>query len=297
MIRDQAVGPQPTREIHPGARGQPLRRLFELIGTQLLLVLGAIVFALPFVWMVSTSLKADRQIFAFPPIWVPDPFIWGNFPAVFIYAPMHLYFFNTLLIALAHVFGAVFTCSLAAYGFARLRAPGRDLIFMVMVSQMMIPYIVMLVPLYLLFAELEWIDTFYPLTIPAMLGTPFYIFMLRQFFLTIPMELEEAAIIDGATRLRIWWTIILPLAKPALATVAIFSFMFAWNDFTGPLIFLNSREKFTLSLGLQAFMFERRTMWGPLMAASTMMIMPILIVFFLAQKHFIQGIALTGIKA
>ena len=297
MLRDQAVGPQPTREIHPGARGQPLRRLLELIGTQLLLVLGAIVFALPFVWMVSTSLKADRQIFAFPPIWVPDPFIWGNFPAVFIYAPMHLYFFNTLLIALAHVFGAVFTCSLAAYGFARLRAPGRDTIFMVMVSQMMIPYIVMLVPLYLLFAELEWIDTFYPLTIPAMLGTPFYIFMLRQFFLTIPMELEEAAIIDGASRLRIWWTIILPLAKPALATVAIFSFMFAWNDFTGPLIFLNSREKFTLSLGLQAFMFERRTMWGPLMAASTMMIMPILIVFFLAQKHFIQGIALTGIKA
>ena len=297
MIRDQAVGPQSNREIHPSARGQPLRRLFELIGTQLLLVLGAIVFALPFVWMVSTSLKADRQIFAFPPIWVPDPFIWGNFPAVFIYAPMHLYFFNTLLIALAHVFGAVFTCSLAAYGFARLRAPGRDLIFMVMVSQMMIPYIVMLVPLYLLFAELEWIDTFYPLTIPAMLGTPFYIFMLRQFFLTIPMELEEAAIIDGASRLRIWWTIVLPLAKPALATVAIFSFMFAWNDFTGPLIFLNSREKFTLSLGLQAFMFERRTMWGPLMAASTMMIMPILIVFFLAQKHFIQGIALTGIKA
>jgi len=297
MLRDQAIGPQPTREIHPSARGQPLRRLLELIGTHLLLVLGAIIFALPFVWMVSTSLKADRQIFAFPPIWVPDPFIWGNFPAVFIYARMHLYFFNTLLIALAHVFGAVFTCSLAAYGFARLRAPGRDIIFMVMVSQMMIPSTVMLVPLYLLFAELEWIDTFYPLTIPAMLGTPFYIFMLRQFFLTIPMELEEAAIIDGASRLRIWWTIVLPLAKPALATVAIFSFMFAWNDFTGPLIFLNSREKFTLSLGLQAFMFERRTMWGPLMAASTMMIMPILIVFFLAQKHFIQGIALTGIKA
>ena len=247
--------------------------------------------------MVSTSLKADRQIFAFPPIWVPDPFIWGNFPAVFIYAPMHLYFLNTLTIALAHVLGAIFTCSLAAYAFSRLRAPGRDVIFMVMVSQMMVPYIVTLVPLYLLFAKFDWIDTFYPLTVPAFLGTPFYIFMLRQFFLSIPMELEEAAIIDGASRLRIWWSIVLPLAKPALATVAIFSFMFAWNDFTGPLIFLNTREKFTLSLGLQAFMFERRTMWGPLMAASTMMIMPILIVFFLAQKHFIQGIALTGIKA
>lgn len=297
MIRDPAIETQPSREIHPSAKGQPLRRLLESGGVQLMLVLGSLIFALPFVWMVSTSLKADRQIFAFPPIWMPDPIIWGNFPAVFIYAPMHLYFLNTLLIALANVFGAVVTCSLAAYGFSRLRAPGRDLIFMVMISQMMIPYIVMLVPLYLLFAQLDWVDTFYPLTIPAILGTPFYIFMLRQFFLTIPMELEEAAIIDGASRLRIYWTIVLPLAKPALATVAIFSFMFAWNDFTGPLIFLNTREKFTLSLGLQAFMFERRTMWGPLMAASTMMIVPILIVFFLAQKHFIQGIALTGIKA
>lgn len=297
MVREQAIDSPSNRESHPGAKWHSLNRLLERGGIQLMLVLGAVLFALPFVWMVSTSLKADRQIFAWPPVWVPDPFIWGNYPAVFIYAPLHQYFFNTLTIALAHVFGAVFTCSLAAYGFARVRAPGRDLIFMVMVSQMMVPYFVTLVPLYLLFARFDWVDTFYPLTVPAILGTPFYIFMLRQFFLTIPMELEEAAIIDGSGRLRIWWSIIMPLAKPALATVAIFSFMFAWNDFTGPLIFLNSREKFTLSLGLQAFMFERRTMWGPLMAASTMMILPILVVFFFAQKHFIQGIALTGIKA
>jgi len=156
---------------------------------------------------------------------------------------------------------------------------------------------VTLVPLYILFARLDWIDTFLPLTVPAMPGSPFYIFMLRQFFLTLPMELEEAALIDGASRLRVWWTIILPLSKPAIATVAIFAFMFAWNDFTGPLIFLNGRDKFTLSLGLQAFMFERRTLWSLLMAASTMMIMPIMVVFFLAQKYFIQGIALTGLKA
>jgi ABC-type glycerol-3-phosphate transport system permease component len=247
--------------------------------------------------MVSTSLKADRQIFAWPPVWIPNPVIWGNYPAVFDYAPLHKYFINSLTIATAHVFGAVVTCSLAAYAFARLRAPGRDAIFLVMMSQMMIPYIVTLVPLYILFANLDWVDTFLPLTVPAVLGTPFYIFMLRQFFMTIPMELEEAAIIDGAGRLRIWWAIMMPLAKPAIATVAIFSFMFAWNDFTGPLVFLNSRDKFTLALGLQAFMFERRTMWGPLMAASTMMITPILVVFFLAQKYFIQGIALTGMKA
>ena len=261
------------------------------------LMAGSMIFALPFVWMVSTSLKADRQIFAWPPVWIPNPLVWGNYPAVFIYAPLHRYFVNTLIIAAAHVFGSVVTCSLAAYGFSRVRAPGRDAIFMLMISQMMIPYIVTLVPLYILFAKLDWIDTFLPLTVPAILGVPFYIFMLRQFFMTIPLELEEAAIIDGASRLSIWWRIILPLSLPALATVAIFSFMSAWNDFTGPLIFLNSQEKFTLALGLQAFMFERRTMWGPLMAASTMMIAPILMIFFLAQKYFIQGIALTGMKA
>jgi multiple sugar transport system permease protein len=274
-----------------------IRRIPGRVLAHIVLLAGSAVFALPFVWMVSTSLKADRQIFSWPPIWIPDPVVWGNYPVVFIYAPLHLYFFNTLLIATAQVFGAVVTCSMAAYAFSRLRAPGRDKIFLVMVSQMMIPGIVTLVPLYILFAKIDWIDTFRPLTVPALLGSPFYIFMLRQFFMTIPIELEEAALMDGASRMRIWVTIIMPLAKPALATVAIFAFMFAWNDFTGPLIFLNSQEKFTLSLGLQSFMFARRTMWGPLMAASTMMILPILIMFFVAQKYFIQGIALTGIKA
>lgn len=281
---------------------RPLRsyKLYRVLGRVLVhasLLAGALVFALPFVWLVSTSLKADRQIFAWPPVWIPNPVIWGNYPAVFRYAPLHKYFVNTMVIAVAHVFGAVITSSAAAYGFSRLRAPGRDAIFMVMISQMMVPSIVTLVPLYILFAKLGWVNTFLPLALPALMGTPFHIFMLRQFFMTIPMELEEAALIDGASRLRTFWTIVLPLSGPALATVAIFSFMSAWNDFTGPLIFLNAREKYTLALGLQAFMFERRTMWGLLMAASTMMIAPILIVFFLAQKYFIQGIALTGMKA
>lgn len=282
-----------------GYRSTWARRSRLILGRSLahaVLMVGAAVFAMPFVWMMSTSLKADRQIFTWPPVWIPNPVIWENYPAVFSYAPLHHYFVNTLVIASANVFGAVVTCSLAAYGFTRVRAPGRDAIFMVMISQMMIPAIVMLVPLYILYAALGWIDTFLPLTIPAALGTPFYIFMLRQFFMTIPMELDEAALIDGASHLSIWWRIMLPLSTPALATVAIFSFMHAWNDFTGPLIFLNSREKFTLALGLQAFLFERRTVWGPLMAASTMMIVPILVVFFVAQKYFVQGIALTGMK-
>ena len=298
MMQDQVLKTPSERRLYRqrfwirAAKRLPGRLLSHLV-----LLAGSVAFALPFIWMLSTSLKADRQIFSWPPIWIPNPIVWGNYPAVFIYAPLHIYFFNTLLIATAQVFGAVLTCSLAAYGFSRLRAPGRDKIFMVMVSQMMIPGIVTLVPLYILFAKMNWIDTFYPLTVPALLGSPFYIFMLRQFFMTIPMELEEAALMDGAGRLHIWWAIVMPLAKPALATVAIFAFMGAWNDFTGPLIFLNSQSKFTLALGLQSFMFGYSTMWGPLMAASTLMVLPILLIFFLAQKYFIQGIALTGLKA
>lgn len=295
-MQNTAARPVSVSETYQSSLNTRISRLLGRISSHAALLLGAAIFSIPFVWMLSTSLKSDRQIFAWPPVWIPNPVVWGNYPAVFDYAPLHKYFLNTMVIATAQVFGAIVTCSLAAYAFSRLRAPGRDAIFVVMLSQMMIPGVVTLVPLYILFAKLDWIDTFLPLTIPALLGSPFYIFMLRQFFLTLPMELEEAALIDGAGRLRIWWTILMPLSKPAIATVAIFSFMFAWNDFTGPLIFLNSRSKFTLSLGLQAFMFERRTLWGPLMAASTMMILPILVVFFLAQKHFIQGIALTGMK-
>ncbi len=297
MMQDQALVPATTPHVYRSSFLTRASRVLGRVGSHLILLAGAAVFAIPFIWMLSTSMKTDRQIFAWPPVWIPNPLVWQNYPAVFDYAPMHKYFLNTMVIATAQVFGAIVTCSLAAYAFSRVRAPGRDAIFTVMISQMMIPGVVTLVPLYILFARLDWIDTFLPLTVPAMLGSPFYIFMLRQFFLTLPMELEEAALIDGASRLRVWWTIILPLSKPAIATVAIFAFMFAWNDFTGPLIFLNGRDKFTLSLGLQAFMFERRTLWSLLMAASTMMIMPIMVVFFLAQKYFIQGIALTGLKA
>jgi multiple sugar transport system permease protein len=296
-MQNTAARPVSVPSTYQSSLSTRISRVLGRISSHAMLLLGAAIFSIPFVWMLSTSLKSDRQIFAWPPVWIPNPVVWGNYPAVFDYAPLHIYFLNTMVIATAQVFGAIVTCSLAAYAFSRLRAPGRDAIFVVMLSQMMIPGVVTLVPLYILFAKLDWVDTFLPLTVPALLGSPFYIFMLRQFFLTLPMELEEAALIDGAGRLRTWWTIIMPLSKPAIATVAIFSFMFAWNDFTGPLIFLNSRDKFTLSLGLQAFMFERRTLWGPLMAASTLMIAPIMVVFFLAQKHFIQGIALTGMKA
>ena len=271
---------------------ETLRRAF----VHLVLMAGGIVFMVPFVFLVSTSLKALRQIVVFPPIWIPNPVIWRNYTDVFFYAPFHRYFLNTLLITSTWVIGAVLTSSLAAYAFARLRAPGRDALFMIMLSTMMVPGMVRLIPTYIVFAKLDWIDTFLPLTIPSLLGSAFYIFLLRQFFMTIPMELEDAALIDGCSRFGIWWKIVLPLAKPALATVTIFSFMGAWNDFLGPLIYLNNRKLYTLAIGLMVFTRAHGSEGGLLMAASTMMITPIILLFFLAQKQFVQGIVLTGIK-
>ena len=273
-----------------------LRWLLSRASTHMVLTVLGIIFGLPFIWLFSTSFKATRQIFILPPVWIPDPIVWRNFTDTFSFAPLHLYALNTLLIAIAHVFGATIVSALAAYAFARLRAPGGNLIFMVVLSTMMVPWVVTLIPLYILFARFNWIDTFYPLTIPVMLGTPFYIFLLRQFFLTLPQEMSEAAIVDGADHLTIWWRIAMPNAQPALATAAVFSFIFAWNDFLGPLIFLNSRDKYTLALGMQVFLTEHTAEWGLLMAASTMTVFPIIVLFFFAQKQFIQGIALTGIK-
>lgn len=260
------------------------------------LIVFSIVFALPFIWLVSTSLKSLRQTFEWPPVWFPDPVVWQNYPDVFSYAPFHLYLLNTLIIASANIVGPLISCSLAAYGFARLRAPGKNFIFMILLSTMMVPGVVTLVPLYILFSKLDWVNTFYPLTIPVLLGSPFYIFLLRQFFMSLPIELEEAAIIDGCSRFGVWWRIMLPLTKPALATVCVFGFLAAWNDFVGPLIYLNDVDKYTLSLGLQVFQHAEGTQWGLLMAASTMVTLPVIIIFFLAQRQFIQGIALTGIK-
>lgn len=284
------------------ARGAPdvsVYRVRKWTGRTLLylILIGlGVVFFLPFVFQVSTSLKAERQIFVYPPIWIPNPVIWHNYTDVFDYAPFARYFLNTMIIVTAHIFGTVVTCSLAGYAFARLRAPGSNIVFMIMIGTMMIPWMVTLIPVYILFSKLQWINTFKPLTIPPLLGSSFYIFLLRQYYLSLPYELDEAALMDGCSHLGIWWRILMPLTKPVLATVSIFAFMGAWNDFTGPLIFLNDTEKYTLSLGLTVFQQSRGTQWGLLMAASTMMILPVIILFFFTQKQFVQGIALTGIK-
>jgi ABC-type glycerol-3-phosphate transport system permease component len=264
--------------------------------THFVLILGSIFFVAPLFFMLSTSLKAMRQITKFPPEWIPNPVIWGNYPAVFTYAPMHLYFFNTMIIVLPTVIGATFVSSLTAYAFARLRAPGKNFMFTLVLATLMLPSVVTMVPTYILFARLGWVGTFLPLIVPPLAGGAFYIFLLRQFFMTIPRELEDAALIDGCSRFRIYWNIILPLAKPVLATVTIFAFMGAWNDYLGPLIYLGNRDQYTMSLGLQAFVQYQRREWGLLMAASVMMIAPIILMFFVAQKSFVQGITVTGLK-
>ncbi len=264
--------------------------------SHLVLITGCLFFAMPLVFMLSTSLKATRQIAKFPPQWIPNPVIWRNYTDVFHYAPLHKYLLNTLIIVVPSIVGAVVTSSLAAYAFARLRAPGKKAIFMTLLATMMLPGAVQMIPTYIIFAKLDWVGTFKPLTIPALAGSAFTIFMLRQFYMTIPMDLEDAAKIDGCSRLQTWFSIIMPLAKPALATVTVFAFMGAWNDYMGPLIYLSNKRQYTLTLGLQVFSRSSGSEWGMLMAASTMMVAPIILLFFFAQKNFVQGITMTGIK-
>ena len=263
----------------------------------IVLIVGALVMIAPFLWLVSTSLKEQRQIFLYPPQWIPDPVRWQNYPEALTALPFGRYTLNTLLITALTMVGVLLTSSLAAYGVARLRFPGRDLIFMVLLSALMLPYAVIMIPQYIMFKYLGWIDTYLPLVVPPWFGGGiFNIFLLRQFFRTIPAELSDAARIDGAGELRIYAQIMLPLAGPALAVVAIFTFINSWNDFLGPLIYLSSQDKYTIALGLATFKGMYATQWHYLMAASTVMVMPIIILFFLAQRYFVQGIVMTGTK-
>ncbi len=261
----------------------------------ILLILGA-AFATPFIWLVSTSLKPTNQIFKLPPEWIPNPVVWSNYPEALTYIPFFRYMGNTFYIAGFNVIALTLSSSFVAYGFARIYWPGRNLVFGVLLSTLMIPYAVTLIPTFLIFRSFGWVGTYHPLTIPALFGDAFSIFLLRQFYMTIPPELSEAARMDGASEFGIYGRIILPLSKPALATVALFTFMRNWNDLLGPLIYLSNKDNYTLALGMNGFFSRAGTEWALLMAASTVMIMPIIILFFLAQRTFIQGISLTGIK-
>lgn len=274
-----------------------LVRTLPLYGA--LLLLGCL-FALPLFWMVSVSLQDIEGVFAQPYRWIPDPLRWENYKDAVTLFPFGRYLFNTAVITLSVVVCTLLSSSLVAYGFARLHFRGRNILFAVCLSTMMLPGQVTMIPLYVAYARLGWVDTFLPLIVPSLFGSPFYIFLLRQFFLTIPREFDEAALLDGAGRLRIYWSIILPLARPALATVALFSFVGTWNDFFGPLIYINSPDKATLTLGLQMLKAQivgtGTVDWHLLMAASLLVMLPNVLVFFLAQKHFIKGLQMGGLR-
>ena len=272
------------------------------IGLKKALVYGALVVVamgllLPFAWMVSTSLKGNEAIFAIPPQWIPENIRWANYAEVFERMPFLRYLRNTSVVTALTIVGTVGSSSLVAYAFACLRWRGRDALFLFVVATMMLPLQVIMIPLFVLFKEFGWLNTYKPLVVPAFLGGgAFNIFLLRQFFLGLPRELFEAARMDGASEWRIYWNIALPLARPALVTVALLTFMFAWNDFLGPLIYLSDQAKNTLALGLALFTGQHQTDWGVLMAASIMMMVPVVALFFFFQRYFIQGFTMSGLK-
>jgi len=273
------------------------RGLFKNILLYIVVNMIALIMLLPFFWMVSTSLKPNEQVYLIPPKWIPNPIVWSNYPRAFSFAPFGLFIKNSLIIAVICVVGVVFSSSLAGYSFAKLRWPGRDLIFFVLLSTMMLPGQVTMIPIFILFKKFGWINTFYPLTVPTFFGGgAFNIFLMRQFFLTIPYELDEAARIDGASFFKIYTNIELPLSIPVITAISIFTFIGSWNDFMGPLIYLNDASKYTIQLGLRMFQADFSSDWSALMAMSIVTALPCIILFFVAQRYFIQGIVLTGLK-
>jgi ABC-type glycerol-3-phosphate transport system permease component len=278
------------------ARGLRTRRVVRQLLLYTALVALGLVFTFPFYWMVSTSLKAPGHIYIDPPEWLPNPIYFANYAETWQKLPFNLFIRNTVLITALATIGYVLSSTMAAYAFARLRFKGRTIYFALLLSTLMLPSQVTLIPQFILFNNLGWLDTFLPLIVPAYFGSAFYIFLLRQFFMTLPIDMDEAAFIDGANRFQIMWRIIVPLAKPAIATVTVFSFIYNWNDFFGPLIYLTRQEHMTLAVGLQLFRGQYDTDYAHMMAGATVAIIPVLAVFFIAQDFFVKSIALTGIK-
>ena len=291
-------------EAHSLVQSHAKRKKLITVMTHVVLIGLSLIFIFPFLWLLDTAIKPIEETMKQPPVWIPTKFQWNNFYDAMKYGsdqlgyiPFLVYAQNTIMLCVLVVSGTVVSNSIVAYSFARLRWKGRDVIFAITLATMMVPFPVLMVPTFALFKHLDWIGTFRPLWVPAWFGSAFSIFLLRQFFKTIPFELSEAAKIDGASEWCIFRKIILPLCKPALAVVALFSFMGTWNDFLGPLIYLLRQKTFTLSLGLQFYQSHAGgTEWNLQMAATAIVILPVLILFFFAQKVFIKGIAVTGIK-
>lgn len=279
-------------------------RLLTQIPLYLVVLVGAVIFAFPLVWLVGTSLKPESDVFLFPPNLIPHQFIWSNYPEALLLFPFVQGFTNTMIIVTGVEVGRLLSATLAAFAFARVRFPFRNVLFVLVLSTMLLPYHVTLIPQFLIFRDIGWLNSFLPLTVPAFFGGgAFYIFLLRQFFLGIPKEYDDAAEIDGCTPLGTYWRIILPLSKPALGAVAIFTFMGEWNDYFGPLIYLNRPENYTLALSFKIWELTQQSGLGykpqpynRIMAVATLITLIPMVVFFLTQRYFIQGVVVSGLK-
>jgi multiple sugar transport system permease protein len=288
----------PVHHVTPWHRRRETRQAVKVVVFFAIAIPVALILILPFLWMLSTSLKVNKQVFKFPPVWIPNPIQWQNYPEGWTkYTNFNIPLMNSLIVTLTNIVGNLLSCSLAAYGFARLKGPGKNLLFMLVLGTMMVPMWVTLIPQYVLFSRLGWTNTLLPLTVPAWFGWPFFIFLLRQFFMTLPKELDDAARIDGASTWGIFGRILLPLTKPALATVAVFAFIGNWNNFITPLIYLRDPEKQTLALALQRFQgIQGNVQYNYMMAVAVVSLVPIIVLFFIAQRFFVQGIVMSGIK-
>jgi ABC-type glycerol-3-phosphate transport system permease component len=284
---------QMTERLH----GQKAQGHITKFVVYVLLILGSLFVMLPFFWMLSTSLKRPGTEFMFPIEWIPRPPRWGNYPLAWTRLPFNTWLVNTVIITLFSIIGHLISSAVVAFGFARIQFPGRDLLFLLVLATLMLPYPSVIIPLFILFKNLGWIDTFRPLIIPTFFATDaFYVFVLRQFFRTIPTEMDDAARVDGCSTFGIFRHIALPLIQPALGIILVFSFMHHWNDFLGPLIYLSSTDKFTLAIGLRYFQGQYRVEWTLLMASSIIVLLPCIVLFFIAQRYYIQGIVITGLK-
>ena len=287
------------RHVQPAVaarRAIKLSRIVQAVAVYGILTSLSVIVLVPVAWMLSTALKPQSQIFAFPPVYIPHPLLWSNFVDALTAEPFDLYARNTFLLVIVNVIGQLLSCTLIAYGFARLRFPGRNVLFMVMLATLLIPPQVTMIPLFILFRAIGWVDTYFPLTVPAFFGNPFFVFLLRQYMLTLPYELDEAARIDGCNTWQILYKILVPLCWPPLTIVVVFTFTDVYNDFLEPLIYLSDPSKFTLAIGLATFVGHYNSNWNYLMAASLVFLVPLLITYYFAQRHLIGGIASFGLK-
>lgn len=269
-----------------------LRKLFMYV----LITAFAMIFLLPLFFLLMGSFKAESELFRVPFHWLPDRFSLDNYRELFSSIPFFLYLKNTMIIVIFNIIGSVVSCSLSAYGFSRLRWPGRDKVFILVLLTMVLPYQVTLIPLYLMYTKMKWVGTFLPLIVPSFFGNGFYIFLFRQFFVGIPKEMSEAARIDGANEFRVFLQLIMPISKPVIASVCILAFTRSWNDFMGPLVFLGNDKLYTLSLAASMLKSRLEPNWILLLTLGVVMVFPVLILFFVMQKYFIQGISMSGIK-